>query len=103
MARYYVISHFPTGDAVAQTFKRRDAAYRAAWNAVRDQYEAQALLDRPCAWTAVRAIPADLPAHCPLHDINGNRVGFAQEEHPGEGLCWRHDRPLKECPDNCWR
>ena len=93
MARYYVISHFPTGDAVAQTFKRRDAAYRAAWNAVRDQYEAQALLD----------LMHGLSAHCPLHDINGNRVGFAQEEHPGEGLCWRHDRPLKECPDNCWR
>ena len=44
-----------------------------------------------------------LPAHCPLYDLNGNKVGFAQEEHPGEGLCWRHDRPLKDCPDNCWR
>ena len=44
-----------------------------------------------------------LPAHCTLYDLNGNRVGFAQEEHPGEGMCWRHDRPLKECGDNCWR
>ena len=44
-----------------------------------------------------------LPSHASLHDANGNKVGFAQEEHPGEGMCWRHDRPLKECGDNCWR
>lgn len=60
MAYYSVVSSFPVGESEGKTFRRRDAAFRYAWNAVRAQYEAQALLDRQCAWTAVEAIPADL-------------------------------------------
>lgn len=60
MATYFIVSRFPVGDSIGQVFHRRDAAYRAAWNAVRDQFKAQALLDRQCAWNAIKAIPADL-------------------------------------------
>lgn len=60
MAYYSIVSNFPVGESKARTFKRRDAAFAYAWNAVREQYEEQALLDRPAAWTAVRSIPKDL-------------------------------------------
>jgi hypothetical protein len=36
-----------------------------------------------------------LPAHVPLHDLNGNKVGFAQEEtDEPDGDCWEHRQPL---------
>ena len=45
-----------------------------------------------------------LPAHCPLHDVNGNKVGFAQEERPEtDGDCWEHRQPLDRCPAWCRR
>ena len=46
-----------------------------------------------------------LPAHAPLHDVNGNRVGFAQEEPPEteQETCWVHRQPLDRCPARCRR
>jgi len=42
-----------------------------------------------------------LPAHCPLHDANGNKVGFAQEEPESDGDCWEHRQPIERCPARC--
>jgi hypothetical protein len=54
----------------------------------------------------------DLPAHAPLYDQNGNKVGFAQEEftpresaamddEPEQETCWVHRQPLDRCPIQC--
>jgi len=46
-----------------------------------------------------------LPSYAPLHDLNGNKVGFAQEEsdEPGQDTCPDHRQPLERCPARCRR
>jgi hypothetical protein len=54
-----------------------------------------------------------LPGYVPLHDLNGNKVGFAQEEltpresaamdDEPDGDCWEHRQPLDRCPARCRR
>lgn len=72
MAYYSVVASFPVGDSEARTFKRRDAAADYAYKAIRAQYEAQALLDRPAVWVALKQLPDDLRT-IPLADC-GRKV-----------------------------
>lgn len=60
MAYYSVVSSFPVGESESRTFKRRDFAADHAYKALRAQFEAQALLDRPCCPIALNKLPNDL-------------------------------------------
>ena len=43
-----------------------------------------------------------LSARVLLYDVNGNKVGFAQEEQlETNGDCWEHRQPLDRCPSRC--
>ena len=60
MAYYSVVSRFPVGDSTSRVFRRRDFAADYAYKEIRAQFEAQALLDRPCCPKALALLPDDL-------------------------------------------
>lgn len=60
MAYYSITAAFPVGDSESRTFTRRDFAADYAYKAIRAQFEAQALLDRPCCPIALAKLPDDL-------------------------------------------
>lgn len=60
MAYYSIVASFPIGDSESRTFSRRDFAADHAYKAIRAQFEAQALLDRPCCPIALAKLPDDL-------------------------------------------
>lgn len=60
MASYSVVSSFPIGESISRVFSRRDFAADYAYKAIRAQFEAQALLDRPCCPNALAKLPDDL-------------------------------------------
>lgn len=57
MAYYSVVSSFPVGDSTSRIFRRRDFAADYAYKEIRAQFEAQALLDRPCCPIALAKLP----------------------------------------------
>lgn len=72
MAYYSIVASFPIGDSETRTFKRRDFAADYAYKAIRAQFEAQALLDRPCCPIALAKLPNDLRT-IPL-DASGRKI-----------------------------
>ena len=60
MAYYSVVSSFPIGESESKVFQRRDAAQRFAYRMIYEQFEAQALLDRPAAHIAIAKLPDDI-------------------------------------------
>jgi hypothetical protein len=60
MAYYSVVSSFPVGESESRSFTRRDHAADYAYKAIRAQFEAQALLDRPACPKALALLPDDL-------------------------------------------